>query len=123
MGNIDFSDLIGAPYKVGARGENGFYDCYGICIEAARRLGKRLDDIGTPKNDLALSDEYAASLNVEKIGKAERGAVAEMDGGGGILHIGICIDENTFIHATERQGVRISRLGCLPLKGIYRIKD
>lgn len=121
--DVNFSDLIGAPYRVGARGEDGFYDCYGICIEAARRLGRRLDDIGATENDIALADEYAPSLNVERTDAPETGALLEMDGGGGILHIGICLDGRTFIHATTTQGVRVSRIGCLPVLGVYRIKD
>lgn len=118
-----FADLIGAPYMVGGRGECGFYDCYGICIEAARRLGKTLKDIGVTENDIELAEEYAPTLNVERINEPERAALLEMDGGGGILHIGICLDAKTFIHATTTQGVRISRIGCLPVKNIYRIKD
>ena len=120
---MPLADLIGAPFKLGARGENGYYDCYGLCIEVARRHGKRLDDLGVTDGDLARADEYAPAIsNARRIDAPKAGAVLEMETDRG-LHLGICLDEKTFIHATEKQGVRISRIGAYPIIGLYELED
>ena len=116
----DFSDLVGKPYGAGGRGPD-FYDCYGLVIEAARRSGKPLRDVVYSDHALELSDKYAPTLNVEKISGPEKRAVIEMEYKGEI-HIGFCLDEKTFIHTTSIQGVRISRIGVIPIRNFYRIK-
>lgn len=40
---IDFQDLIGKPYVHGARGPDAF-DCWGLCAEIYRRMGRDLPD-------------------------------------------------------------------------------
>lgn len=42
---IKLNDLIGKPYKAGAKGPNA-YDCKGLCLEVANRLGKCLPKQG-----------------------------------------------------------------------------
>jgi cell wall-associated NlpC family hydrolase len=116
----DFSDMIGVPYKDGGRDLSGF-DCYGATIEAAKRRGKTLRDVRYKNHAPELADENAPTLNVEKIDAPEEDALIEMIFNGE-LHIGFCIDEKTFLHATKNQGVRISRIGVIPVKNFYRIK-
>lgn len=115
----DFSDMIGVPYKDGGRDLNGL-DCYGAVIMAAKRRGKTLRDIRYTDHNPNLAHEFAPTLNVELIEKPEPDALIEMVCGYE-LHIGFCIDETTFLHATRSQGVRISRIGCIPAKNFYRI--
>lgn len=44
---VELEELIGRPYKPGGRGPN-FYDCWGLCMEVARRAGKKLPDYDDP---------------------------------------------------------------------------
>lgn len=46
-GKLDYSDLIGKPFKLGARGPK-FYDCWGLCLELGRRVGLKLPEHFTP---------------------------------------------------------------------------
>lgn len=115
-----FSDMIGVPYKDGGRDLKGM-DCYGAVLEAARRRGKPLRDVCYTNHAPELADENAPTLNVEKINAPEKDALIEMIFNGE-LHIGFCIDEKTFLHATKNQGVRISRIGAIPVRNFYRIK-
>lgn len=116
----DFSDMIGVPYKEGGRDLTGF-DCYGLTIFAARRRGKKLRDINERSHAPELVQEYAPTMNVEKISGPEKDAVIEMRYGNE-LHIGFCLDDKTFLHTTKTQGVRISRIGVIPVINFYRIK-
>lgn len=52
---MNYSDLICAPYKRGARGEGGFYDCYGLLIELYRRMGVAIADYKTPRRPSEMS--------------------------------------------------------------------
>lgn len=115
----EFADLIGIPYKDGGRGQGG-YDCYGLVIEAARRRGLHLRDVVYNNHSPELVYEYAPTMNVMRIDGAEKNAIIEMVSGDE-LHIGFCVNEKTMIHATRNQGVRLSRIGALPVTNFYRI--
>lgn len=41
-----YIDLIGKPFEFGSRGPNTF-DCYGLCMEVYKRLGRELPDYPT----------------------------------------------------------------------------
>lgn len=119
---IEINDLIGVPYKDHGRDKTG-YDCYGLCIEVARRAGYRLDDVYYEDHALALSRAYAPTLNVHKIEAPCEGALLEMEThteAGTELHIGICLNETEFIHTT-RLGCRVNRIGTFKVRGIYGI--
>lgn len=47
---IDLSDLIGKPYQADGRGPDN-YDCWGLCLEVARRAGRPLPDINIPRSE------------------------------------------------------------------------
>ncbi len=111
--------MIGVPYKDGGRDLNGL-DCYGAVIVAAKRRGKILNDVCYTNHAPELAEEYAPTLNIKKIEKAEPDALIEMVSGNE-LHVGLCLDDTTFLHATRKQGVRISRIGSIPIKNYYRI--
>lgn len=51
---IDYTDLLGKPYQLGARGPE-FYDCWGICLELGKRAGLALPKDFTPDNTEAQS--------------------------------------------------------------------
>ena len=119
---IEVNDLIGASYKDHGRDKSG-YDCYGLCIEVARRAGLRLDDVYYEDHALALSRLYAPTLNVHKIQTPQEGALLEMEmhtHSGPQLHLGVCLNETEFIHMT-RLGCRVNRIGTFKVRGIYGI--
>lgn len=109
-------DLIGVPYKEHGRDKTGF-DCYGLVIEISKRCGKNLPDVFYENHDLELSSEYAPLLPVKETNQIKEGVLLEMESNNA-LHIGIAINEKEMIHATKR-GVRINRIGTLPLRKIY----
>ena len=114
---IDLSDLIGTPYKEHGRNKDGV-DCYGLAIAALERYGYRLDDVVYDNHDVSLADKYKPTLNVEPLTEPQEGAIIEMTAENGNLHIGVCVNKKEFIHATKN-GVRINRIGCLPVRGFY----
>lgn len=106
-------DLIGKPYAVHGRGPDA-YDCYGLAIEACRRFGKKLDDSFydelSGETERRLIDDTKASLNASRLSGPEIGAVVEFIIAGKPRHIGVCLGDGMFIHATEKLGVRIAEL-------------
>ena len=119
---IEVNDLIGASYKDHGRDKEG-YDCYGLCIEVARRAGYRLDDVYYEDHDVALSHLHAPTLNVHKIDAPKEGALLEMETHtktGTELHLGVGLNETEFIHMT-RLGCRVNRIGTFKIRGIYGI--
>ncbi len=125
---IDVSDLIGVPFvEFGRDKENGL-DCYGLAIEVEKRLGKDLKDVVLEKFNREKVEKTVPTLNVKKIrlDEIKEGAVLEFYGlQDKRLHIAVALDEKTFIHATENQGVRISTLGTcsqyLKLANVYEV--
>ena len=118
---IDVSDLIGIPYRDGGRDHNG-YDCYGLCIEVEKRLGRRLDDVVYENHDQALAQKFAPTLNLNKTDFIKEGALLEMEKAGE-LHIAVALDERTMIHATTNQGVKISPIYTKMLRNIYEVPE
>lgn len=119
---IDVADLIGIEYKEHGRDARG-YDCYGLVIEVLRRAGKTLPDIFyDPSHDYSISDINAPLLPLEKIDSAEEFCIIEMRYLNE-LHIGVYLENNIFIHSTRGQGVRLSRLGIIPVHCFWRVKS
>ena len=119
MNDYSIDDLIGIPYREHGRDKDG-YDCYGLCIEVARRMGYALNDAAYDTHALALADTHRATLNVHPIPDIVEGALLEIDAGGE-LHIGIAINSRQMIHATYTQGVRVSPCRAYCIRGIYGI--
>lgn len=115
---LEVADLIGIPFVEFGRDVNTGLDCYGLAIEVEKRLGKKLNDVVLEKFDYALEKfDYAKvkatlpGLNVKKTDVIKEGVILEFYGlRDKRLHVGVALDNNTFIHATENQGVRISTL-------------
>lgn len=109
-----FDDLIGKPFETGARGPNK-YDCYGLCIEVYKRIGKELPDYGfietaEPDKISSLFDE--SRQNFVRIDKPKPYCLATFF----IIkpyvsHIGIMLEDcNSFIHITRKRFVCIEKL-------------
>lgn len=123
---IDLSDLIGVPFVEFGRDAKTGLDCYGLAIEVCKRYGKKLNDVVLEKFDHNRVIKILPTLNLKKIDYIEECSILEFYGiNDNRLHVGIAIDKNRFIHATENQGVRISTIQSvktiLKLYGIYRV--
>lgn len=137
-------------FKYNARGEQGAYDCYGLCMEVARRMGKELPEITTPTglgnmqntirraveqdgNWVAVppsEGEWGTMEGYSHDGKPQlfgikEGAIAYFRVEGLLAHVGIIIAPDRFIHAWEKAGgVAVERLSTwnTRLVGIYEHK-
>jgi len=115
-------DLIGRPYRAGGRGPAD-YDCWGLCMYVAERIGSLLPDLDVPQdNDLRgrLVDRQRAGA----FGRIETPAAGCLvlfriidDNGLVRWHVGTVLpDVRHFIHTTQKMGVNISSLDRQPWK-------
>ncbi|PSU05435.1 hypothetical protein C9I92_21860 [Photobacterium ganghwense] len=59
MTELYFGDLLTKPYLRGARGENGYYDCYGLLMELYRRMGVEAPNYKTPETPRQMASSAA----------------------------------------------------------------
>jgi probable lipoprotein NlpC len=111
--NPMFDDLIGKPYEDMARGPDA-YDCWGLIIEVASRVGKVIPDYenvvcgeeAKVEGYLAHKGEYV-KLSVRE---AEPGDVVVWKQIDGHLHFGVVEDRYHFLHTRIELGVRRNRM-------------
>jgi cell wall-associated NlpC family hydrolase len=46
---VDYTDLLGKPFRLGARGPE-YYDCWGLCLEMGKRAGIEYPADFTPED-------------------------------------------------------------------------
>ncbi|WP_196600025.1 C40 family peptidase [Pectinatus frisingensis] len=110
---MQYDDLIGIPFKDGGRDKTGL-DCWGLAKEIYKRRGIELPEF----NISAMATDRITNALTEnkplwrKLNKPEPSAlvVIKLVCGGWADHVGVCIDNNKFIHAYCRTGVVIDRL-------------
>ena len=116
---IDYSDLIGVPFKNRGRDKNTGLDCYGLVMEVYKKIG------------IQLPEYYADWDNVEKINSIIRQEVGtslwkKVDGShipiqcvmairfgvpkGVVNHTGVYVGNGKFIHIRENVGVCVDRI-------------
>lgn len=113
---IDIGDLIGAKFRNHGRSRDTGFDCYGLAIEVSRRFGHELPDLWYERSTddvfTANAEKVIESLS-GKVGRTDRQAAGNIvlfsDRNGNMVHIGVFLEENMFIHADE-SGVHVSRL-------------
>jgi cell wall-associated NlpC family hydrolase len=108
----DLSDLLGKRFQYGARGPEA-YDCYGLCMEIYRRLGKKLPEFGSAVMP-SLIDKMVAE------GRAAFTEIVMPEPCCLVLfkvrppyvsHIGVVLEDKTrFIHIMRNTSVCIERL-------------
>jgi cell wall-associated NlpC family hydrolase len=106
----DYSDLLGLPFKRGARGPDQ-YDCYGLAREMFRRAGVVVPDFtspGTIEHTAALISSACQSWRKVPIGTVGALITFRVDGVG--AHVGYMLGGDRFIHAIEPEGVTTERL-------------
>lgn len=148
---VTYTDLLTAHFEYNGRGENGAYDCYGLCMEVGRRMGKELPEILTPRGFMNMQDllvdetengvrwrpvpasegTWGTIEGTPRVGPPvtygiKEGAIAYFRVKGLLAHVGIIIGPDKFIHAWERAGgVAVERLSMWKtrLVGIYEHKS
>jgi cell wall-associated NlpC family hydrolase len=105
--DVFLDDLLGLPYKRGARGPKAF-DCYGLCLEVCRRAGVVLPDVETPPNQEQRNEVFDATKKVwERLRKPQPWCLAAFQIGHR-WHAGVVLPGCTeFIHVTA--GINVSR--------------
>jgi len=113
---IDFSDLIGKPYKEGGRGPAN-YDCWGICMAAAARAKIELPDIEVPAGDemkgKAIDDQKQSNFRrLDAVMAYSIALFRVIDDDSQIKwHVGLVLENcRNFIHTTGKMGCNISSL-------------
>ncbi len=117
---------IKTHFKEFGRDKNGL-DCYGLAIEVFQRYGKQLNDV-TLKQFLTIKGDekyIIPTLNIKETTELKDGLLLEFYCNDNRLHVGVSLDDKTFIHATENQGVRISSFesckGYMKLTKMYKV--
>lgn len=113
-------DLLGKPYMEGGRGPDS-YDCYGVVIEVARRMGIELRDIEHEGHSLELSSKIPSLADdIHPVEKMKRGVIVEAEAAGE-LHLGIALDSRVMIHATYNRGVCVHPVSLFTVRRLYGI--
>lgn len=125
---IKYDDLIGAPFKYGARGEDGYYDCFGALYECYRRKGTPLPDFPSTK-DLEVNAKAIFEALSERCQptKLKAGAILCFKIKRFAGHLGMYLGNDEFIHSWEGAGMivteRLSGAWSKRLVGVYELKD
>jgi cell wall-associated NlpC family hydrolase len=102
-----YSDLIGKPWRAGARGPDA-YDCLGVAMKITRRRGIALPEYESSAEERARSfDEDRGVLGPARaIEGPEPGAVVLLRSIGFYtgLHLGVMLGPYSMIHACEGVG-------------------
>lgn len=121
---IYYEDLLTAKYKPHGRGENGYYDCYGIVLECCRRAGKKLIDpfkkyIHLPVGaELPYINDYN---NIREIKAPKADTVAECKVGAN-LHAAYMLTSALALHINEH-GCRVTHIRALNPIHFYEVLD
>ena len=106
-----FADLIGKPFVDGGRGPAN-YDCVGLVLEVAKRLGKTLP--AYLSNEAEFHAQIAADgetlADLPRVAAATAGDVVLLRTGPAKHHVGVMIDRWRMIHAYEGIGVLVERI-------------
>ena len=123
---MEYIDLLGKPFEWGGRGP-GSFDCFGLCMELARRNGQEIPD-SVWSEDPAEIDELLTE------GRKRGFAPVESPQAGDFVtfrlrppfvsHVGMMINQHEFIHITKGTRVTRERLNSLlwnkKIAGYYR---
>ena len=118
--NIDYSDLIGVPFKNRGRDVKTGLDCYGLVMEVFKRFGKNIPEYHEDFNNVEkvnalITSKTAIKTNWAKVDRlampvpcliAIRFGVPP----GMVNHTGCYIGNGKFIHIRENIGVCVDNV-------------
>jgi cell wall-associated NlpC family hydrolase len=104
-----YIDLLDKPFQWGGRGPDSF-DCYGLCIELARRNGQIIPDSAWAEEPYKIeelveqtADKGFISIDVPRAGDFVGFKIRPPF----VSHIGYMVNQYEFLHITK--GTRVSR--------------
>lgn len=112
---IEYIDLIGKPFRYGARGPDE-YDCYGLVTECFSRMGKEIPDYKSPTvlkeiAELVASEKYRWTPIAKKssgelipANVLTPGRLIEIRVKGLACHVGFIHKPRKFLHTWEDTG-------------------
>lgn len=116
---VNYSDLIGIPFKNRGRSVSTGFDCYGLVMEIYRRFGKNIPEYTADYNDLEsvnalITQKTAIKSNWKRVSAplpvpcllAIRFGVKP----GIVNHTGVYLGDGKFIHIRENTGVCVDRI-------------
>lgn len=106
-----YVDLIGKPFLAGGRGPESF-DCVGLALEIARRLGKQVPDFVSSEAELhqQLAGDGAALADCPQIPRPVPGCAVLLRMSPSQHHLAFMVDEYRMIHTTAATGCVIERV-------------
>jgi cell wall-associated NlpC family hydrolase len=119
-------DLVGVKYTPHGRTVEEGLDCYGVALIVLARAGIHLPDVLYADTDRETNRETMRLLEQgvphEKLDGPEKNCVIELTVCGEPSHIGVCLGDGEFIHATKH-GVAVEPLSRWKkrVQGYYRI--
>lgn len=105
-------DLLGVPYKLGARLPGNGTDCFGLVVECCRRIGRPIPDPYVSSEVPRDAKQWIA----ERLTGWRRcegpvvGGIVELFGMEHPAHIGFLVSETQFLHSLYKTGAVIGRL-------------
>jgi cell wall-associated NlpC family hydrolase len=118
--------LVGVKYKAHGRTIEDGLDCYGVAILYLKSQGISLPDIfeyDADKIDKSdIKELLQCGIPHEKLDKPEKNCIIELTVCGMPSHIGVCLGDGEFIHATK-YGVAVEPLWRWEkrIQGYYRV--
>jgi cell wall-associated NlpC family hydrolase len=108
----DLTKLLGKKYARGGRGPDTF-DCYGLALEVARRIGFDLPELLTPEGLAETDGEFwKQAQKSEQLETARPWCVVAFRlRPPWVTHVGIVLEDcRRFVHIDRKKGVCIERL-------------
>lgn len=134
-GSASLENLVGVAYIESGRTPRTGLDCWGVVVEACRRLGIVLPDpfVGQTEYSVAKAQAKGHTLSVftdmdkwqpiQFADQARGHVIAFRNPHGYVDHAGVLLDATRFLHALRDSGVIISRRSdepwCRCIAGVY----
>ncbi len=104
-----YADLLGKPFKKAGRGPDG-YDCLGLTLEVARRIGKQLPNYVSEESELHAQLGAASLADLPRIPAPAPGCVVLLRMRPDQHHLAVMVDEYRMLHTSERVGCVVERV-------------
>ena len=111
MPKFTINDLIGVKFSHHGRNKEEGFDCYGLAIEVSKRLGHDLVDYWYTESNpdvfsslcsVGIRDNALIETNEYELGNL----IVFFDVNGAMVHIGVLLDNKSFIHS-DIGGVKV----------------
>ncbi len=105
-------DLLGLPYRLGARLPGPATDCFGLVVECCRRIGRPIPDPYASSEQPCDAKQWIAArlAGWRRCEGPVAGGVVELIGVEQPAHVGFLVSPTQFLHSLKKTGAVISRL-------------